>query len=803
MIKTDDFLYLEDKVFKAIVRTIAPTVIGTENGPILDSFADSLGNLSPISINITDVFYKSKNQWDPVLNKPPTNYIKNVQDTLNKTYMNNFWKLKNKYTKNYLINHRLQETLYQYSLLGDIDINGDYGFFDNYEQLFTEDKHIANREFKIRKGSKTSLEYAYKNVWNARVEGNLQEEYYFDFSDTRYDKILNIGSCINPSDPSFVPDPNYNPFPPYYDNPYPYPPQEPFCDDTNTCNCTEPGLTIGNFIISNTIGNQIELKKKFKYDVSGSLMPIFFHTMVKDLAHPVGFRYDYKRYFELKWEDIFNLSIPVYADTVGVKSLCYNNDCNNPLTEYYVHPDNTLSITKSSLKNIEYYSTYKNNIKYDASKFIFENGQFLLQYYNENLNRILVEYYDNDFTKLSNLIPNADFDNTTSWSMGDRWSIDTSTGEAVLVSSGSTGVISQSLSLESDTNYIFEIDITEINGELELKIGDEFLLSLSTPGKYYTRFYKYASAIEDIILLDKLTNSTARVNYIKMYKDIPTKIYKDSWHSAVVMEGFKYLRPLLTTKDESECLIDTGDIVPFDQNDPYCGDYLNDLVINYHDYPIIGDEIIIGDGMTGDLNYFTIGCYDGSTGIYFPPYDSPDGCCSANDPHNPPGTPPGTCIYGSTIYNDIRLKYIYDNIALEEVNNKKRIDYTKKGFDASWSIVSGNATIIDGVLSQDGTEESIIEKYLDECPKDGHFLNIRYLKNRTDSVETKITIEYVNFDGTVLYSGLCDSSVEMPEWGWLINNSSCDNINKVKIRLILPIDYIIPIKDIEVFGIYS
>ena len=792
-----DFLYLEDKVFKLIVRAISPEIIETENGPLLDSFADSLGNLSPISINITDVFYKPKGEWDPVLNKPPTNYIKNVQDINNHIYMNNFWKLKNKYNKNYLINHYLADTLYQYSLIGDIDLSEDYKFFENYDQLFTEDKHVGNREFKLRKGSKTSLKYAYKNVWNAKVEGILQEDYFFEVDDDRFDKLLWIGACINPDDPSFTPDPDYYPFPPYYDNPYSYPPQEPFCDDTTTCNCTEPGKRIGDFIVSGIIGGQTLIKEKFRYDATGSLMPIFFNTMVKDLAHPVGFQFTYKRYFELNWEDLFNTVIPVYADKVIVRTLCYENDCSKTVNEYYATNGNETCITGSTLDKIEYYKEYLDE-PFDITKFTFKNGQFLIQKYNDEAEKIIIEYYDNDFTNFDNLLPNGDFDNSLHWSLGDRWSI--RDGHAILTQTGSNDLLTQSIILEPETKYIFEIDVTEIDGMIELDFDENYIIKVTNPGKYFVRFFNYESISKEVMIYDSDGNSTAKINFVKIYKDIPKKIYKDSWHSSVIMEGFKYLRPVNTTTDESECLIDTGDIIPFDPNNPNCGDYLNDLPRNYGESPILGEEIMIGSGTTsGNLNYFEIGCNNPSNGEVYPPYLTPEECCEANEIHNPPGTPSGTCIYGSILYNDYRLKYIYDIIDVQELNTKQRVDLVNVGFDTNWNIVSGNATIVDGILSQDGTQESIIERTLDTCPFDGDFITVKYLAERINSTETNIRVEYVNFDGNVLFSAKVDSTLINCEWGWLINDSSCDDINKVKIRLILPVDYSIPMKNIEIF----
>jgi hypothetical protein len=795
----DKYLYLEDKVFKKIIKNMAPVVIGTENGPLLESFGDILGNLSPISINITDAFYKSKNEWDPVLNNPPTNSIKNVQDTFNKTYINNFWKLKNKYSKNYLINHKLEEMLHQYSNIGDIDLNMDFQFFKNYDQLFTQDKHIANREYKTRKGSKPSMEYAYKNVWAAKVEGIFQESYYFDFSDLLIDELVWIGSCINPEDPAFVPDPNYDPFPPYYNNPYPYPPQEPFCDDPGTCNCTEPGKVIGKFIIADFIGGQEEVKQKFKYDVEGSLLPIFFNTMVKDLAHPVGFSFDYTRVFSDEWEDSFNLEIPVYADNVIIRSLCYEGDCSEPTNEYYSSTTGIKNITNSVLTKINYYEKTENFEQYNVSKFIFENGSFILQKMKIDSVDIVVEYYNNDFTNYINYLQNPDFNDYTNWSLGDRWYIDVAAGEAVLTSNTGDGVMFQSFSLENDKEYVIEINVTEINGSIDIYFGSDFIMNIKSPGKYFKRYYNYIPSVQDIIIKDELTTSTTRIDFIKLYHDIPTKKYPVEWHAGVQLEGFKYLRPLSLTTDETIFMIDSGDPTPFDPTDPDNGDYLNDMPVFKNKYPIIGEEIMIGDGTSnGDLLFFEIGCYDGSTGIYYPPYNSPDGCCIANDPHNPPGTPPGTCIIGEVFANDINLKYMYDEFEATEKNNKLKINVVDKGFDSNWNIVSGNATIIDGVLSQDGTQQSSVERELDICPIDGDFLTIKYLVDRIISVEKDIRIEYVNYDDTVLFSTKVDNTKSVPEWGWLINGSSCDNINKVKIRLILPVDYQIPMKEIEI-----
>jgi hypothetical protein len=118
-----------------------------------------------------------------------------------------------------------------------------------------------------------------------------------------------------------------------------------------------------------------------------------------------------------------------------------------------------------------------------------------------------------------------------------------------------------------------------------------------------------------------------------------------------------------------------------------------------------------------------------------------------------------------------------------------------QGFDSNWTIVSGNATIIDGILEQDGTEESIIERYFDECPYDNDVLSITYVNHRSGS-GTDFTIEYVNYDDTVLSS--INMGVNLQEYAWLVKGSSCDNINKSKIRIILPAGYSIPMQDIKI-----
>jgi hypothetical protein len=788
-------LYFNDNIFKEIISKLTPLQINLYNNEFLSSFGDILATLSIPSMNITDVFYKEKNRLDPVNYNQNSKYLRNIQDTINQTFMQDFWATNNNYYKNYLVNNELEDIIYRYSLLEEIPKDLDLELYKNFNQLFTEDKYLGWHDFKIKKGTKTSLEYAFKSVWNAKIEGILQEDYYFSFRDELYLDPLYDGSCINPLDASFVPDPHYNPFPYWYENPYSYPPQTDFCDDPINCNCTETSHRIGTWIISPTpSSNRISKKEPFKYWVEGSLLPIFYDTVVKDLAHPVGFEYDYKRIFKSSWDDYFNLDNIISSNSVKIKTLCYEGDCSQFVVEIFSSKNGEKSITGSDLKNIEIYKEYYNNNVYDIREYIFKNGHILKEYNNENNN--LIEYYNNNFDELENLLHNGNFDGYGYWSYGDRWQININKEKIILNSTGIDDTLSQNINLLENKYYIIEIDVTEINGEIKITIGSK-KIEINKSGKYYFKFYNYLAQNTDILIEDSKGFSTCKIDFIKICENIPTKIYPNHWHSSIIVEGLKTLRPILTTRDEFLTNLKFGDQII----DPNSGDYLNDLPLNLPKYPFIGAGLTISQN-SGDINNaysFKIGCYDPEDGPY-PPYLDDNDCCTPNIPYNPPSWNPGDpCILSEIIVNNEYLKYIRDNIEIE-VNTINKYPVTiDKGFE-SWNIISGNATIIDGVLSQDGTEESIVEKEIDYCIYNYDIFGFIFTSEFILSPEINITFEYIDSDGNIIYNNPINC-LDLPNLEFMVKNAVCNKITrpKPKVRIILPIGFELKLKNASLY----
>jgi hypothetical protein len=774
--------YLKDKIFKKIVDGMVSQGAIDNHSPTIEAFIDTLVNMSPISVNITDFFHKRKPEYDPMATGEQLNTVKYVQDQQNKTFMNNFWRGFNKYHNDFKIYQYLLERIYRYEFIARFRADdNEFDFFKYYDTLFSDEKYIANRGWKQRNGVAGAYEYAYKSIWEAKVEGVYQENYFFKLTEYSNEGEMYHGACINPEDSSFVPDPNYNPFPPTYDAPYDPPPQQPFCDDPATCQCTNPGRNINHFIISTTVGDEIEnFVEPFKYYVEGSLLPIFFNTMVRDLAHPVGYVSDYKRMFETVWEDYFNLEIFVWADVLGVKSLCHNGDCSNQNVDYYWSNKGHDTISGSPLIKVSQYQDYFKGKSYDVIKFLMKNGDFLLEKTQRTSEDIEIDYYNNDFTGYLNLIPNGDFDQDTDWSLGSRWSIDTNNGVAILDPNGDVAdsILSQNFYFSSYNRYVIEVNANSINGTIECKIDDLYVMKIKNPGKHYIRYKVGKNRTQNISFYDAEGGTSAELDFIKVYEDIPTKEYPAATHSSILLEGFKTLRPQILTRDEFglECGFGNN---PGDITD---GDDMNDLSPFIPEYPVIGDNISIYYEIAGKYPWI-IGCTDPNDRP-LPPYTHPEQCCQENDPWNPNGN----CVKGETFTGNTNLRYVTDDFIIESAPEKQQSPLVDAYvFDNKWNIVSGNAEIINGVLSQDGTEVSIIERELDICPNDKEVIvtNIQSINTPTGT-NIELNVAYTENDDTVIGSADVRIFNGFVNFGYFIDNSTCTDTAKTKIRLTLP-----------------
>jgi len=754
---TPNSVYLKDKIFKELVKSISPNKTWSENEKVLEGFVDILGNLSPISLNISDVFYKYKKTYDPIMNNSDTNHIKNVQNTMNQTFVNNFWSTYNKYSKDYLIWQKIQEMLIIYEGVPgqSVDRNMNFGFFENYQSMFTEDKYIANREFKVRKGTKTAMEFAYKSIWKAKAEGIFRENYYFEFNDTYQAVDIKIGSCVNP-DP-------------------------PVCTDPGTCDCTQPGRLVGTFLVSGNPdwGNTTTEKTPFTYQIIGSMLPIFFNTMVRDLAHPVGFGVKYKREFDTFWEDTFNIFVPISSDAVYVKSLCYDGDCTNPNDDYYWNKYGD-SITKSPLIQI-----FKEELHYDQyrgfelTKYLFKNESFLLEYSSKSITgddkKNIIKYYDNTFL-LENLVNvNNEFDNAgDDWNATSRWSF--SNGQAILDNTTSDPtVLSQEINF-IEMDYVVEINIINLDGSLKMLLGDinkvnpykELIITSS--GKHTLRLSNFVNFIGEILLQESKIQSTATIESISVYKDIPAKTYLENTHSAVIVDNLKTLNPELETKDE---LINWNYDFHFE-------DLLNDMsLISSMKYPIVGSGLVIGQSVLDENILFRIGCYrpeDWSPENNYG-YDSPEACCEANKPYNPPGQ----CHFGEIFFNNTHIRYMMDSsIIFELLGLGMEKDIIIENFD-NWTLISGDADLSNGIITQ-GSVTSIFEIESTKCKDNSNLLFAEFEEIIPSNSPGRLNIflKYIGNDNNEYVSILYNEGNNQGLQYW--SNDSC-NGNKGKFQI--------------------
>ena len=324
-----------DLVFSDIVKNISPAVVSSDSQLLFDAFTDALGEVSPISINITDAFYKETSQKayvDQVINN-----ITGVQDAMKRIFLDNFWTATEDAKNNFVLRHKLEHIEQTY---GNVGLNnGHINWFEDPDEMFNMERFILGREFKTKKGTETALEYAYKTVWDSKVEGQIRNDYSYKFFDSACDNKYGLGVPINDEAGS-----NMNTYPDVSNWPtlppdHPYYPTNGVLDSTDFLTANIPGVPIGRYKILPVInlipGDEPGDCIPFTYRVEGSLLDEFFGTMVRDLAHPVGFDGTYDRYNVSAWDDYFNLDFPISADSVNVYTLCFGGDCSKTNIDVY------------------------------------------------------------------------------------------------------------------------------------------------------------------------------------------------------------------------------------------------------------------------------------------------------------------------------------------------------------------------------------------------------------------------------------------------------------------------------------
>jgi len=388
---------INDYTFEEVIYQLVPEYILSQNKAFVEVFAQTLVNVSPISININDYFSKKPNYR--------INSIINVQNNLAKEFLGDFYIT----YENAMFNHNLTKDLYK-EVAKYEEVSGtsivDPKFFDKVENVFTEDRFLLGRSFYSEKGTKTGLEYAYRVAWEAHVEGVFHSDYHFFFNDQW------TGDCIGDECPGYPSDPGD-----------PHPPGCPYIG--------ENGLTIARFNIGESDSFCFP-RSYFQYYVESSLIPAMWDAVVKPLAHPVGFKAHYKQMIRTEMVDYFSYEqFPLYkSDATYV--VCLDPVSGDFTYELYATEDGDayegdIPISGSSLRQIrrgvvpqtpQYnWQNGKGGLNYDQH--VFLNGQFLVFFYHqEGWADRTIEYWDD--VNATDPITEYDGDHCTIYNEGLR-----------------------------------------------------------------------------------------------------------------------------------------------------------------------------------------------------------------------------------------------------------------------------------------------------------------------------------------------------------------------------------------------
>ncbi len=401
----------DDNVVKNIFKNLTPYTIYAENKEFIDSFATTLVNYSPISLNIVDYWNKDiidnsvfvpKNDtkiemgiihpFEFAESDPPVdadyglgfsseyglggaltstsdsfdniskttcpneakdrffiNSMIGLQDKLAYVNMYNYYSVLNNTAKDTVISNRL------YKILDRLGLSTD-GLFDNTNTLFKEERYLANRHLNEKKGTIPAIRYVGQSAMDSNIQGKdlLTTDYYMDIVE---------------------------------DSP-------------------------------------------FNYSVESNLLDVVFERFVKPLSHPIGFMYNYRTVCrsELADENEYPLIRFDYSNTyVYVACLCFSTGQEDvPLPQqpedincvFGTYPDKRFFATPDGTGLWEGISQDEGtgNIPYDYEegvsgeleyknqsykKWTFENKNYLIAYTNdtntsETSERVTVNYYRYD-----------------------------------------------------------------------------------------------------------------------------------------------------------------------------------------------------------------------------------------------------------------------------------------------------------------------------------------------------------------------------------------------------------------------
>lgn len=507
-----------DKVFENLVDKIVPATIATQNKEVIETFVSALAELSPISVNIIDVFNKGVGEDEE------HNHIEGVQEGFAQMYLENFWSVVENAKDNYTLQNRLNNILKKYESLSEgsagLDVN--ISFFQNINELYTEQRYVLGKDFKEKKGTATALEYAYKLGWLAQIEGPLRDSYFFDIDTPECTGGIPTGMIIACEDPYVGGTPDENGVV------YPSHPT-----------CTGLPQNFERFVNEFYIGDKIDGEdcRPFSYNIEGSMIPAMFEAFVIPLAHPVGFSYSYVKLLKYDAEDFFNLEYIYKADGVSVKSLCPSGDCANASTDVYSNTT-VAGITNSTLKYFESGDVYVGDFQgwvYD--KYTFENGSYLISYKeisnNTNVKEV-IHYFDiADINNATNVVRNGNFDaDDLYWDLGTGWSV--VNGIAVNTGGSLTDVLSQDITLKEGSSYNVRVTST-LDTALDsfiVNVGGVLVNILSSGTTNTTVVIGVAHTTTVTVYGD---NKNFSVDDIEIVEVKPTKVYEDYTHSSIIV----------------------------------------------------------------------------------------------------------------------------------------------------------------------------------------------------------------------------------------------------------------------------
>lgn len=590
-----------DRTFEKITDTLVPDTIIEDNKSMISSFVSLLSDMSPISVNIVDAFHHQDEA-----STGHSNHIKGVQDGFNEMYLNDWYNTYNTASNNYVLRNRLNTILEQYKALDESissstpsTLDATLSFFNDPDEFFRTERYVLGREFKQKKGTSTAIEYAYKTAWLANIEGPFRTAY--DFTLTRSECVGGLSEgfniCTSLTTPCSFPGQNGGVFD-SGESGIIYPPQPA---------STGVGSLIGSFIISDEVG--VSECTPFSYSVDAGMLPIMYEAFVVPLAHPVGFKYKYRKLLGEDFTDYFNLEFIYGADKVSVLSLCPDGDCTRAKEVIYSSSiQGVPSVSGSHFNRYEKGDLVSGPWKgYDFEKFIMENGSYLVSYsrVNEGILNREVFYYDIRDLYKNNVLLNSDFDfGLDTWNPSSaNWSVVNQ--QAQLVDGTDVDSISQILILEPNSYYKIQFDVSFLdNSRGNIYIGsttepdaDAFSFIFDQSISYELDYKSRGPGFDNLVIRGTNTGlSNFSIYNIRITKYMPRDSYSNNEQAAVMVDNPSTPVALLSTSDSLSVETKMEFTLPRGSNFPLAqADYMADLFFNEVDMKATVGVMMIAD----------------------------------------------------------------------------------------------------------------------------------------------------------------------------------------------------------------